>query len=123
GELRDPADFATRDEWPAELFLWNAPSSEALRSSLEMLARKLESGAHPLLRDLAAATCRRAEVARDSAVRLAIVAASLDDLRAKLTRAQAALADGQQIADAQGVYLETGGSRPKVAFLFPGQGS
>lgn len=123
GELRDPADFATRHEWPAELFLWNAPSAEALRPSLEMIARKLEAGARPSLRELAAATCRRAEASREAAVRLAIVATSLDDLKAKLTRAQEALATGQKIADSQGVYIDTGSTRPKVAFLFPGQGS
>ena len=123
GELRDPAGCPTRNEWPAELFLWNAPSAEALRPSLEMMARKLESGARPTLRELAAATCRRGEAGREAAVRLAIVATSLQDLQDKLTRAQAALAGGQKAAESQGVYLGNGGSRPKVAFLFPGQGS
>jgi acyl transferase domain-containing protein/NAD(P)-dependent dehydrogenase (short-subunit alcohol dehydrogenase family) len=123
GEVRDPVDFAPRDEWPAELFLWNAASAEALRTSLELVARKLESGARPLLRELAAATCRRAETARDAATRLAIAATSIDDLKAKLARTIPALAGKHAIADPQGVYLEHGGSRPKVAFLFPGQGS
>jgi acyl transferase domain-containing protein/NAD(P)H-dependent flavin oxidoreductase YrpB (nitropropane dioxygenase family)/NAD(P)-dependent dehydrogenase (short-subunit alcohol dehydrogenase family)/acyl carrier protein len=123
GELRDPADFPGREEWPAELFLWNAPSPDALQPSLELIARQLESGARPLLRELAAAVCHRAGVSPEAGARLAIVATSFDDLKGKLARARAAVASGEKIADAQGVYLDADGPRPKVAFLFPGQGS
>ena len=123
GELRDPADLPTRDEWPAELFVWNASSAEALAPLLAMFARRLESGASPSLRELAAATCRRADAVRDAGVRLAIVATSLDDLKAKVSQAQTAIPTGQKIPNSQGIYIGQGGTRPKVAFLFPGQGS
>ena len=61
-----------------------------------------------------------------AAARLAIVATSIDDLRAKLAKARTALESKQTtLNDLQGIYLALARPecRAKIAFLFPGQGS
>jgi acyl transferase domain-containing protein/NAD(P)-dependent dehydrogenase (short-subunit alcohol dehydrogenase family)/acyl carrier protein len=83
GDLRDPADVAQTEKWPAELYLRGAGTD----------------------------------------TRLAIVATSPEDLQAKLTKAEAAIASKQPLNDPQGIYMAFGPPRGKVAFLFPGQGS
>src|ERR1039457_7235658 len=100
GDLRDPADVAQTEKWPAELYVWNDPTSA----------------------DLDAGTLGRA-VAGSAQTRLAIVATSPEDLRAKLAKAKTALESKQPLNDPQGIYLAFGPPRGKVAFLFPGQGS
>src|ERR1017187_1982842 len=100
GDLRDPADVAQTEKWPAELYVWNDPTPA----------------------DLHAGTLGRA-VSGSAQTRLAIVATSPEDLRAKLTKAKAALEAKQPLNDPQGIYLAFGPPRGKVAFLFPGQGS
>ncbi|MGB3439049.1 MAG: acyltransferase domain-containing protein, partial [Actinophytocola sp.] len=79
----------------------------------------VEEGGPPRLRDLAASAARRSDLAaeRDEPVRIAIVAADLDELAALLARAAAGEHD-----PAAGLFTgapQAGG----VAFLFPGQGS
>src|ERR1039457_1852828 len=76
----------------------------------------------PTPADLHAGTLGRA-VSGSAQTRLAIVATSPEDLRAKLTKAKAALEAKQPLNDPQGIYLAFGPPRGKVAFLFPGQGS
>jgi malonyl CoA-acyl carrier protein transacylase len=58
-------------------------------------------------------------------VRLAIVAASESDLRAKLEKAASSIEREPQKAftDSSGIYFNTGPALGGVAFLFPGQGS
>jgi acyl transferase domain-containing protein/NAD(P)-dependent dehydrogenase (short-subunit alcohol dehydrogenase family)/acyl carrier protein len=111
GDLSDPADIAQTEEWPAELFVLGGATPAALAEL---------SGAQGTLRELASKT---AQSIRADGPRLAIVATSLDDLRAKLTKAKAALENKQVLNDPQGVYLAFGPALGKVAFLFPGQGS
>ena len=101
GDLRDPADVAQTEKWPAELYLWNDPTPA-----------DLDTGARAA-----------AAISPSAQTRLAVVAASPDDLRAKLAKAKAALESQQPLNDPQGVYLAFGPPRGKVAFLFPGQGS
>jgi acyl transferase domain-containing protein/NAD(P)-dependent dehydrogenase (short-subunit alcohol dehydrogenase family)/acyl carrier protein len=55
--------------------------------------------------------------------RLAIVAASPEDLQSKLAKAETAIESKQPLHDPQGIYLTFGPPRGKIAFLFPGQGS
>ena len=100
GDLTDPADVAQTEKWPAELYVWNDPSPASL--------------------DAATAAARISPAAQ---TRLAIVATSADDLRAKLAKAKTALEAKQPLNDPQGIYLAYGPVRGKVAFLFPGQGS
>jgi acyl transferase domain-containing protein/NAD(P)-dependent dehydrogenase (short-subunit alcohol dehydrogenase family) len=102
GDLRDPADVAQTEKWPAELYVWNDPTPADLRGAG---TRACRDGSQP------------------SQTRLAIVATSPEDLQAKLTKAKAALEAKQPLNDPQGIYLAFGPPRGKIAFLFPGQGS
>jgi acyl transferase domain-containing protein/NAD(P)-dependent dehydrogenase (short-subunit alcohol dehydrogenase family)/acyl carrier protein len=105
GDLTAPADIAQTEQWPAELYIWNDPTPEELRGHQWRTLQR------------AGAFSPRA------ATRLAIVATSPEDLRAKLAKAISALESKQPLNDAQGIYLAYGPPRGKVAFLFPGQGS
>jgi acyl transferase domain-containing protein len=111
GDLSDPADVAQTEEWPAELFVWGGATPAALAEL---------SGAQGTLRELAS---KVAQSALSDGPRLAIVATSVDDLRAKLAKAKSALEAKQELNDTQGIYLAFGPASGKVAFLFPGQGS
>ena len=101
GDLSDPADVAQTEKWPAELYLWNDPTPA----------------------DLTAASGMAVCASPSAQTRLAIVATSPEDLRAKLAKARTALESKQPLNDPQGIYLAFGAPRGKVAFLFPGQGS
>ncbi|MGA2740127.1 MAG: beta-ketoacyl synthase N-terminal-like domain-containing protein, partial [Bryobacteraceae bacterium] len=102
GDLRDAADVALTEKWPAELYIWNDPTPADLRGA-----------GTPAWRD----------GSKPSQTRLAIVATTPEDLQAKLTKAKTALESKQPLNDSQGIYLAFGPPRGKVAFLFPGQGS
>jgi acyl transferase domain-containing protein len=113
---------ASPDRWSAELFLWGAASASELATSLAALTKAVEGADVPTLASLASAVSRAA--AANAAARLAIVATSLDDLRAKIAVAQQHLGAGRDtFADSRGVYFAQGVERRKIAFLFPGQGS
>ena len=101
GDLSDPADIAQTEKWPAELYLWNDPTPA----------------------DLAAASGMATRISPSAQTRLAIMAGSPEDLRAKCAKAKAALEAKQPLNDSQGIYLAYGPPRGKIAFLFPGQGS
>ena len=101
GDLTNPADVAQTEKWPAELYVWNDPT----------------------LADLDAGTLVGCTVSLSAKTRLAIVATSPEDLRAKLTKAKTALESKQPLNDPQGIYLAFGPPRGRLAFLFPGQGS
>ena len=123
GDFRSPSDRA-EDLWPAELFVWNAGSADALQSSLDTLLAKLDRGATPELAELAASVCRRADLRRPGRVRLGLVASSLEDLTAKLSRVREVLAAGQDRLAESGIHLAPGAQQAgEIAFLFPGQGS
>jgi acyl transferase domain-containing protein len=133
--------------WPAELFVWRKPTRAALIEAVEACHRALEKGAKPEPRDLAYSLWQAAQVSggresleqsKDSGdsrvplARMAIVAISLEDLQEKLAQALKGLRANQDaIHDPRGVYVSGGHSAlrtphsamPKVAFLFPGQGS
>jgi acyl transferase domain-containing protein/NAD(P)-dependent dehydrogenase (short-subunit alcohol dehydrogenase family)/acyl carrier protein len=116
GDFSEPADRATTEEWPAELFLWNDPTPSALA---ELSAEK------GTLRELAG-KARQTHSLPGNRSRLAIVATSPDDLRAKLAKTKTALESKQTtLNDPQGIYLAPvrPEGRAKIAFLFPGQGS
>jgi len=112
--------------WPCELFVFRGPTREAILGSVQAVIGGLERGAQPALLDLAASLARGAEAAGPEALSLAIVASTLDDLRAKLqTAAEALGAAAGSIDDPRGIYFS---AQPlardgKVALLFPGQGS
>lgn len=112
-------------DWPAELFLWQATGRDDLLAALDRLANALGASPAPPLRDLARTSHLDTGGSTDGP-RLAIVAASADDLLAKTQRARAAIAAGQaELHDPTGIaYADRGQwAGARVAFLFPGQGS
>ncbi|WP_165252314.1 type I polyketide synthase [Paludisphaera soli] len=125
------ADFvadraASRDPWPAELFLWRGRSRGAILEAIGRVAGPLKSGARPDPGHLARSLARAAEAEAPGGPSLAIVASSLDDLAAKLDAARDLLgSDVERRHDPGGVHFA---ERPlagdgRIAFLFPGQGS
>ncbi|WP_443056138.1 SDR family NAD(P)-dependent oxidoreductase [Streptomyces sp. NBC_00239] len=105
------------DAWPAELFCFRGADHDAAARAMDRLAARLaenDGAGRPWpLRDLAAETAATAA----GPVQVSVIAASLDDLAAKLELARAFTAG-------DGVHVRAAGADPgKVAFLFPGQGS
>uniref|UniRef100_A0AAU2VEJ4 SDR family NAD(P)-dependent oxidoreductase n=1 Tax=Streptomyces sp. NBC_00003 TaxID=2903608 RepID=A0AAU2VEJ4_9ACTN len=115
------------EAWPAELFLFRGVDTRAAGREAQWLLGELEGpGAGLRLRDAALLAARRAAT-RPGSVRIGVVAESVGELRELLRKA----ADGER---GRGVYAADGpgtdgldvgglGPDPKVAFLFPGQGS
>ena len=117
-------------DWPVELFVWRAESSASLAARLDELAGAFADGAQPHLCDLSHALFRAWEssAANPSSsgadLRLAIVAASHDDLREKLGVARAAVSSGKSsLEDPRGIFFQAKPpwSGAPLAFLFPGQ--
>ncbi|WSW02274.1 SDR family NAD(P)-dependent oxidoreductase [Streptomyces sp. NBC_01006] len=105
-----------REDWPAELFCFRGEDRRAAGRAMARLAARLEendaAGRPWPLRDLAAEAC-----AGEGPVRVAVVAADLDELAARLERARGFTAG-------DGVHVREESADPRqVAFLFPGQGS
>ncbi len=109
-----------------ELFLLSASSGEGLREVLSRLAEP--SHADTTLRDLVNDHFQHLQ---PHPLRLAIVARDLDDLQTKISRALEKLSAGaKKISDTSGIFytespinLSADGPEPKIAFLFPGEGS
>jgi acyl transferase domain-containing protein/NAD(P)H-dependent flavin oxidoreductase YrpB (nitropropane dioxygenase family) len=109
--------------WPAELLVWRGADRKQIADQLDRLARALDRGAQPALRDLAHTLYGSLGTGTAS---LAIVTSSLDELRDQLTNARRLLTEGTgPIHDPSGIdFTEEPASRAgRIAFLFPGQGS
>ncbi|MCI4086008.1 SDR family NAD(P)-dependent oxidoreductase [Streptomyces sp. MMS21 TC-5] len=105
------------EEWPAELFCFRGADRRAAARAVARLAARLEqndaAGRPWTLRDLAAETSADGT----GPVTVAVVAADLDELAARLERARS-------FTPGDGVHVRAEGAEPGgVAFLFPGQGS
>jgi acyl transferase domain-containing protein len=118
-------EVASVDLWPSEVAYWTSPSVQHLAAALEQLDNRLSVAADVPLRDVAAALCRTAKASAGHPVRLAIVAASINDLRGKMKEVRDAIQQGRaRISETRGIYLaESAVRHGKIAFLFPGQGS
>ncbi len=123
GDVRCAEDIPAVEAWPAELFLFSG-SAASVSSSLNLLSANLTAGNRLPLRNLAAQSCARVTSSR-SGVRLAIIAISTEDLAAKLAKAKDLLsAQTTTASDKSGIYLAPiSAEAPRLAFLFPGQGS
>ena len=121
-EYRGPGAEAERlRTWPEELVVLSAPSGAALGEELTSLRVRIDAG-EPLGR--IGQSC--AEAFHVSAeARVALVAADLDELAEKVSRATKAVADGT-IDDLRDPDISFGFGAPlegRIAFIFPGQGS
>ncbi|MBM3881826.1 MAG: SDR family NAD(P)-dependent oxidoreductase [Verrucomicrobia bacterium] len=111
-----------RSNQDAELFLCAAATPEALRQEADRLRRLAQQSSRSELIDLAA---HQAATLRPGTLRAALVAAH----PAELAAGAATLADWleanvtQRLDFEVGVFLSSNPSRPRLAFLFPGQGS
>lgn len=109
--------------WPSELFVLTARSRAELATRAEVLAGEL--AAEESLVAVAHRLATRTEPQETE--RLAVVATSRSDLRAKLERAAERLRDTKRsrIRDRSGIYYASSplAKEGKVAFLFPGEGS
>jgi acyl transferase domain-containing protein/NAD(P)H-dependent flavin oxidoreductase YrpB (nitropropane dioxygenase family) len=132
----------TLEAWPAELFVWKAASAEDLIKALAQMEASIkktradfavESSATSQERrrlfDLASKLHLKNSDNRLMSTGLAIVASSFDDLENKIAEAKAIIASGsaKSFSMPKGIhFISTWAapvSRPKVAYLFPGQGS
>jgi acyl transferase domain-containing protein/phosphopantetheinyl transferase len=109
-------------EWPFELVVVSADDRASLRDRLVALSEWIQQSDGVSLLDVAASAARRA-----GAMRLAIVASSLADLRKKLAHAAKLLTEPQRnrIQDRKGIFwYERGLAREgRIAFVFPGEGA
>ncbi|HEV7626758.1 MAG TPA: acyltransferase domain-containing protein, partial [Streptomyces sp.] len=128
-----------RDEWPVELFTFRGKDAASAQRAVRRLLEQVEASAQRgtwRLRDYARGAARISDSAavRGEPVRIALLAQSVGELPALLSRA----ADGVH-APAEGIFAAatlsggpdgSGSGRPgggpadgSLAFLFPGQGS
>lgn len=105
----------------AEVLLFDAPDRTALKDRLAEVAALLPKLAFAELGDLAAALAARLTGASS---RGAVVARTPEEAERKVAKLIAAVAEGATAFDvADGVFLDDRASAPRLAFLFPGQGS
>ncbi|CAL9445772.1 hypothetical protein SUDANB95_02327 [Actinosynnema sp. ALI-1.44] len=120
-ELRGETATLTRSRQDAELLLFDAADHAELRERLTGLVEVVAKLSFAEITDLAAELAGRLSGRR---VRAAVVTGNPEDAVAKLERLVAAIDAGEQrLATADGVYLDNRTTAPKIAYLFPGQGS
>ncbi|MBU6452350.1 MAG: SDR family NAD(P)-dependent oxidoreductase [Cyanobacteria bacterium REEB67] len=148
------AETPVLEAWPAELFFWKANSAEELNRALALMDASVKNirSEHAVeseatsqgkrrLFDLASKLHLKNNDNSQATFALAIIARSVEDLEAKISKARALIGDtasgagDQSFADldftaslARGIFfqrhqLEPSSKRPALAFLFPGQGS
>lgn len=131
-----PARLATAEVAPAlgkgqpadgrsELFVLGAENRAGLQQEIEQLLDWLQSDVELSLADVAFTLSSAPQ--REAVLRLALIAASRDDLLKRLDRARTRLADENchLIQDVTGLYFtdQPLAARGKIAFLFPGEGA
>jgi len=121
--VNPPAPF--QRAWDAELIVCRLPTREKILGVMQQVQQGLARGGQPRLVDLAAAIARGNSTDPAHPV-LALVVASVEELREKLPLAMQALRGTDAIKfDPRGVYFanEPAKNATGLAFLFPGQGS
>jgi enediyne polyketide synthase len=105
----------------AELLLLDGVDEAALRERVEQVAGLVDKLSLAEIGDLAGALAKELSGGR---ARAAVVATSPDDAAGKLARLLEALDAGEEsVFAADGVYLARRQAAPRIAYLFPGQGS
>jgi enediyne polyketide synthase len=105
----------------AELLLLDGADEVALRGRIERVAALVPDLSFAELADLAGTLAGELS---GGPVRAAVVAAGPEEAAGKLDRLRAALDAGEQrMFAADGVFLDRSRTAPRIAYLFPGQGS
>ncbi|TDV41028.1 SDR family NAD(P)-dependent oxidoreductase [Actinophytocola oryzae] len=103
-----------------ELLLLDGADDAALRERIEQVAELTPKLSFAEIGDLAGTLAGQLTGGR---VRASVVTTSPDDATGKLNRLLAALDAGESLFTADGVYLDRRQNAPRIAYLFPGQGS
>ncbi|MGW5051289.1 type I polyketide synthase [Actinokineospora sp. NPDC004072] len=120
-ELPRRATALVSSRQDAELLLLDGADDAALRERVAGLLELAPKLSFAEVADLAGALAKELSGGR---VRAAIVTTGPDDAVRKLERLLAAIDAGEQsVFGADGVYLNRGLTPPRIAYLFPGQGS
>jgi len=111
-------------DWDSELVVITGDSRAEMLREAESLLESLSKSVSPSLKDLAQRH-NLVEGLSSRSARLAIVAASVDDLRQKLARAIERLSDERvtRIRAIEGIYYFSRPQSGKVALVFPGEGA
>lgn len=124
GNSQFDLDFTPRS---AELLLWQRGNKAEILEALQSLQGELTDLPTTNLAQLAYSHLldEQQRETQSTLARLAIVATSVDDLRAKLQKSIDLLGNKAAVNDPTGVYYSEAAAVPKekVAFLYPGQGS
>ena len=129
GRSEKKPELSPWPDWASELFVFQGPDTGMVQQALQILANRLDHAPEPILpeptlKDLA---CTQSlSLPADNAVRLAVVAVSVEDLREKLATAGDLLAkEAAEGSDPTGIYFSRrpAAERGKIAFVYPGQGS
>lgn len=112
---------------PVEIFAWTRSCRDEVKDAVQSLARQLDETIVDDLAALGAAVCRdnAGDPSAPGACRLAIVAASADDLKKKLVRAAQLVGEKNELVDPTGIFYSEAPpvGANEVCFLYPGQGS
>jgi acyl transferase domain-containing protein/phosphopantetheinyl transferase len=122
-EAADEAPLRLLRTWPSELVVFAAADRAGLLTQVAAAKDWIERhGKQAGLASIAATLARRPT---EGAQRLAVVAASVDDLVQKLARAHSSMMDAERrrLQTRSGIYFADSPQSGKLAFLFPGEGA
>lgn len=103
----------------AELFIFAGTDAADVTHALTQLKARAPGLSMAELTDAAAYA---SETSTPGPLRVALIAASGEQLDAQLERAKAALAQSETVNDAErGIFVDHAVATPRIAFLFPGQ--
>ena len=108
-----------------ELFLFQAPDLDQLSARLQQVLELAGEISFSEMADLAAALAAEVSFSDKNTVRAACIASMPDELEAAVKELRTWCAKGiaERIDVAHAVFLSTRTTRPRIGFLFPGQGS
>jgi enediyne polyketide synthase len=121
-ELTRRVETLVASRQDAELFLFDGATADELRESVARIATLVTKVSYAELTDVAGALAAKLT---GGAYRAAVIATNQEEAERKLNRVLTELDAGNTslFVPADGVFLEHGTDRPRIAFLFPGQGS
>lgn len=105
----------------AELFVFSGPNADEVANSIAAFQGRASTLS---IAEFADAAAHAAATMRHSSIRVAIVASHGLELADRLTRAKAALMNGETLVDPKGgIFVGRPSAPPRIGFLFTGQGA